>query len=448
MSHESWTKTERNGTADLRNRSALGRCRIRPRSSRSSWVLAGHIPAYRQNGYLIHLRAFLMHWLDIWVGWDVICDHGARSGVRCASRAWADESVRSFLTSAAMATPTTRDVSRSRGPVSSSMSPSLVHIDGSNLCAVIAPGINTSNRMTVIWRRGEAGVGRLLRNPPPVSSPPGTPAAHESTCRFPYEIAMMIIVHLAYDLEALKACSLTCRSLYTAAVAYLHYTLCLREGGSSTARDKLKPLSKLHGLRLIPLVKQIRVSQLVYHGDRAWFVPRAFSQRDLRYFSAFTNVHTFDFFQLDISRFLPGVKRYFGRFFPTLRSIALYEPCCTPRQLSYFLSLFSNLDDIGISGIRVDLSSTTILDTELVPFSTQKPQGRLTLYKFPWVESWTDLITSSGGLRFHYVDLHRAGASVPVLLEACAGTLETLRFYTTDASIGKWFSSSPPMHPS
>ena len=37
----------------------------------------------------------------------------------------------------------------------------------------------------------------------------------------------------------------------------------------------------------MPLIKEIRVER-----KGIWFMPQAFSRRDLRYFSAFENVHT------------------------------------------------------------------------------------------------------------------------------------------------------------
>ena len=48
------------------------------------------------------------------------------------------------------------------------------------------------------------------------------------------------------------------------------------------------------------------------------------------------------------------------------------------------------------------------------------------------VETWTSLIASCGGLRFRYMDLWIVGGCAPVLLEACAKTLETLRFHVAD----------------
>jgi hypothetical protein len=273
--------------------------------------------------------------------------------------------------------------------------------------------------MKIAWRRGRANINRLLGNPPPEPR-----IAHESACCLPYEIVETIIAHIVCDLDALKACSLTCRSWYIAVVPHFRHTLILKNDLSDTARDKLKPLSELHQLGLALLIKEIRVE------EGTWFEPRVFSRRDLRYFSAFTNVRTLRFQYLDISRFIPGMEHYFGHFSPSLRSIALFKPRSAPRQLSHFLSFFSTLDDVKICG-PIYIPNNTIPDAELVP-STQRLRGRLVLRSFGSVETWTRLITSGGALKYHYMDLYRVGGCTPVLFEACAETLESLRFYATD----------------
>ena len=167
--------------------------------------------------------------------------------------------------------------------------------------------------------------------------------------------------------------------------------------------------------------------------------PSTFSQSDLRYFSAFSNVHTLKLQNIEIHCFIPGIEHYFGQFSPTLRSITLLDPNCTPQQLSRFLSSFPNLDNVEIQGGRVHTPNETIPNTELVPFSAPKMRGRLALRQFCWVETWTHFMASCGDLRFHHVDLRESMGCVPTLLEACADTLETLRFDVDDRSRRKSF---------
>jgi len=299
--------------------------------------------------------------------------------------------------------------------------------------AVRTVGISLSDRMVSVWHRGKAKANRLLGN---VNTPPETRTAHESTCRIPFEIVEMIIAPLTSDCKTLKACSLTCRSWYIVAAPHLYHTLSLGQKVPGKNHGELKPLYGLYGGRVPLVVKEIRVWQP--RDTRIWFVPLRLSRRDLRCWSAFANVQTLTLQRMQIFRFIPGIERYFKHFSPTLRSITLIEPCCTPRQLSYFLSLFSNLDDIAIE-LPSHSPNTTIPDTELVPFSAPKLRGQLMLYQFSWVETWTHLIALCGGLRFRYMDLHWVEDCAPILLEACAETLETLRFYMTDSNcpVGK-----------
>lgn len=242
----------------------------------------------------------------------------------------------------------------------------------------------------------------------------------------------MIIPYLARDLRSLKACSLTCRSLSIAAAPHLHHTLTLTENRPEFNRSRLEPLSRLHKLDIMSLVREIRVKQ--GGGTNSWFVPGAFSSLNLRYFYAFARVHTLKIQNMRVYRFLPAVKRYFP---PTIRSIALYDPCCTPRQLSYFLSRFPNLDNVDIERIVACVPDTTVPVTELAPPSAPTLRGRLSLSEFPLVDTWTRFTTLCGGLRFRHMDLVKSANCVPTLLEACAETLESIRFHVEDGTLSE-----------
>jgi len=292
----------------------------------------------------------------------------------------------------------------------------------SDLCSVRVVGMNLSNRMVIVWNRGKAKINRLLH-----ITPLRMRAVRDSTCRFPPELTEMIIAHLIGDLHALKTFSLICREWYIAAVPHLHHTLTLRDTTPDKTHDELKPISGLHKLGLASLAKEIRVIQSHHRMGDCWFEPQTFSRRDLRHFSAFTNVQTLTLQNVDISRFMPDVDRYFGHFTSTLRSIVLAQPRCTPQQLSSFLSLFSNLDDIYIYS-PVDKPTKIVCDSELVLFSSPKLRGRLELFDCTWVETFADLTTLCGGLQFHDINLRSPASDAPILQGACAETLETLRF--------------------
>lgn len=269
----------------------------------------------------------------------------------------------------------------------------------------------------------------------PRGAAPETRVAHESNHLFPCDIVEMIISYLMDDLDTLKACSLTDRSWYITTVPHLHRTLTLGRDGPDLSRRRLKPLSKLHELGLPPHVKEIRVMQ-GHGGNAPWFGPQVFSSRGLHHFSAFTNVHTLRIEELEIHRFAPDIEHYFGHLSPTLRSITLFHPYCNPRQLSHFLSIFSNLDDIEIWRCT-DIQEATLPGTEPVPLSAPKLRGRLALHNFHWVETWTDLVGLCGGLRFRHINLCDVGRCAPILLEACTRTLESLRISALVDSFGQ-----------
>ena len=286
-------------------------------------------------------------------------------------------------------------------------------------------GRSLSIHMVTVWHRCKTKTIRILN-----SKILRARATRRSTPPLPYEIVEMIFTHLIHDLRTLKACSLVCRSWYPATVQHLHHTLTLREDQPDATRSRLEPLSELHELGLISLVKEIRVSQ---GPGPSWFVPQAINHR----FSALANVHTLKLENIEIHRFIPDLKHYFGHFSLTVRFIALYDPHCTPRQLSHFLSLFPDLDDVDIRLSHVYVHNTAIPDTGLVPHSTPKLRGRLVLYSFGWVETWAQLITSCGGLRFRHMDLSGGPCCAPFLLKACAETLETLRFNAREPPLSK-----------
>ena len=111
----------------------------------------------------------------------------------------------------------------------------------------------------------------------------------------------IIITHLTHNLGALKARSLTCRSWYTTTVPQLHHTLTLTGDEPEIGCRRLEPLSELHQLGLINLVKIIRLRQGI--DVDCWFTPQAFTYLNLHHFSALVNVHTLKLQNLEISRF-------------------------------------------------------------------------------------------------------------------------------------------------
>ena len=243
---------------------------------------------------------------------------------------------------------------------------------------------------------------------------------HQRTVNLPQDILEIIIIDLGDDLLSLKAFSTTCYSWYIAAAPHLHHTLTLEERPSDQTRAELKPLAKLYKMDLLPFVKKLWIRCSSFE---PWISPRKFDRQTLRYFSALTNVQQLRIERFDLSKFMPGVERYFGHFAPALRSISLTISSGTQRQLLYFLSLFPNLDDIEIEYYP---TTNPCSEEVAVPFSIPSLRGQLKLTHFPNETIFRDMIRLFGGLRFRYMDLFSVEGS-RLLLEACADTLQTVR---------------------
>ena len=237
----------------------------------------------------------------------------------------------------------------------------------------------------------------------------------------------IIIADLGDDVFSLKTFSVTCYSWYLAAVPHLHRAFTLEDRPLDPTRAELKPLAKLHKMNLLPFVKKLLIRSSSFE---PWLLPRKLDRQTLRHFSALNNVQRLRIERFDLSKFVPGIERYFGHFAPALRSISLTISSGTPRQLLCLLALFPNLDDIEIEYYPTTKPDATANPGSevAVPFSVPSLRGQLKLTHFPSETIFRDMITLFGGLRFRYMDLFSVEGS-RLLLDACADTLQTVRVY-------------------
>ena len=165
----------------------------------------------------------------------------------------------------------------------------------------------------------------------------------------------------------------------------------------------LSTLASLHKRGLLSFVKQVQFKRGTSLHSR---VPFVFDSRSMQYFRALVNLQDLAIADLDFSMFAAGVEQYFGHFSPTLRSVALSCPAGTPRQLLDFFRLFPKLNDITITHYYPKSQDSEVPDTQLVTIEGE--QTRLVL-------RWIGVLGKLGDMQF--------------LLEACAGTLETLHVH-------------------
>jgi hypothetical protein len=292
--------------------------------------------------------------------------------------------------------------------------------------------VNAATVTGLFWYRREAKSNQL-----PCRDTPETPTSRPS--KLPQELVEIIVSYFIYDIRTLLACSTTCRSWYIAAVPHLHHSLTTEIEFLSWGKSYRwsKPIQKSYELGLLPLIKRLRIRlghQLSIQFTREWL-----GERTLRCFPAFTNLQELGIDNLQISTFMPDIKRYFGHFAPTLRFLALRQPNGSYRQILYFVGLFPNLQDLKICYSTPSEGGESSADSGLVPLSIPPLCGRLTLTCYGRETLVKEMIAVFGSLRFWYMDLFRV-KGIPLLLDACAETLETLRLYPPYPSSENFFS--------
>jgi len=189
------------------------------------------------------------------------------------------------------------------------------------------------------------------------------------------------------------------------------------------------PLRNSYHLGLLPLVKRFRIRTITF--PREGFTPRRLDDRTFRYFSALTNLQELGIDALQISSFMPNIRRYFEHFAPTLRLLALGEPNGSSREILYLIGLFPNLQDFKLCYCIPVKQKESAADPKLTPLFVPPLRGRLILRCFTRDVLVREMITFFGGLRFRYMDLHRVSC-VQLLLDACSESLETFRVYPND----------------
>ena len=283
-----------------------------------------------------------------------------------------------------------------------------------------------------IWYRSLAAIRRMLSASVSHETLATRPSA---VTRLPTEIVHMIIAQLSCDMRSLRACSLTCYSWYIAAVPHLYHLLI-----TPTYRLRIRstfawsePLRDMHELGLLPLVKTLQIPTTRDTDHFPVFSPTRFNRRILRHFSALTNVQELGIESLDVSSFVPRIRRYFGHLLPSVRSLSLRSPKGSRRQIIYFIGSFQHLEDLKLLYDFEDSQDEPAGDPSLLPPFAPPLRGRLTLMNIERVDILKDMIDLFGGIRFRYMDLGNVNG-VRLLLYTCAKTLETLRLYTSEGT--------------
>ena len=235
----------------------------------------------------------------------------------------------------------------------------------------------------------------------------------------PQELVDEIISYI-HDINTLRSCSITCCMCYIAVFPHLHYSLEIYSMYSEEQIQWSRPFKQLYELDLLPQVKQ-----LITLPRGCYLCPQLLSGRNLRYFSALTNLRELSITCLKFSLFASNTQQYFKHFAPTLQSLALIQPIGSAQQILYFIGFFPNLQDFKLHGFPSTMSVTED-DLALVPPSMPPLSGWLTLISVEGDNFIDRMIALCGGLHFCHVYLHSV-SSGQLVLDACVETLETFQ---------------------
>ena len=240
--------------------------------------------------------------------------------------------------------------------------------------------------------------------------------------RLPQEILDEIITYLIHNIPALLSCSLTSYSWYIATVPHLHPNLLVFVDSLSKKARWPNPIRRMHRLGLLPFVKTVRIY------GRPCFSSKWLNRRIIHQFSALINVHTLEISFLDISSFIPTIQRYFGPFFPTVRSLGLKSPRGSNREIIFFIGLFQHLKNLSL---RSCWSQREPEDLTLIPLFRPPLDGRLVAVNSNGEGFFQDMLHLFGEMSFKALSLSNVGAT-RFLLRGCAKTLETVQLDPND----------------
>ena len=244
------------------------------------------------------------------------------------------------------------------------------------------------------------------------------------------------------DLQTLKSCSLTSRTLYSAARPLIHRRLTL--GGRSAAHGS-RPKDGLHP-RLCDNIDRVDVFHERYlsEAEECGFLRHGYVREvdldlsvgdpekvlQLRQLRALETVHSLEINALNLHQILPIFDHCFSQFVPTLRSLSLKNPCCeNAHQLMEFICRFPRLCDLELVKPRGLSPNSGFVGA---PPGSEGPRsqrplplgGHLALSGTgPLVQCLLDL---PGGIRFHSIEARSQLKDLAKLLVACSSTLEIL----------------------
>ena len=258
-------------------------------------------------------------------------------------------------------------------------------------------------------------------------------ATHDGCMGLPQELVDQIMDVLYDDIPVLKACSLTCKAMFTSTRRLIHSTLqlSLEKTRSILTREEERRYRRVRNrdveLRYVSFMGErglLKYARRVHICTPYPFTPEILSPH-LHHFRSLNHVHTLIIDNLCADEWVNYHTAYFAHFYPTLTSLTLSHSCGHSRLLHFALR-FPNLENLSLewlqesepsiaNAVTLDLSPPLRGCLRLVGYGTLAP-------------SLTDLfLEPPKGFNFRSAELDNfSGIQAQRALNACARTLENL----------------------
>lgn len=234
--------------------------------------------------------------------------------------------------------------------------------------------------------------------------------------RLPQEIVDYIVDYISDDRPTLFACTHLSRTWCISARTHLYRTFTVSDSTGFNIVDDLRKIGVIH------LVHRVVATRKVNQAD--FLLPHKAMTR----LNAFTYLQELDLKYLDVGELGLGLHEHCGILKSTIRTLALRYPTGSIKRIVYFISLFSQLENLTVDSIN-----KVAADDSQVPVIENSPPltGRLMLSGISDQEFICDLVSMPKGIRFRTVDL-RFCREVQEIIDGCAGTMERLIWYSSD----------------
>ena len=199
-------------------------------------------------------------------------------------------------------------------------------------------------------------------------------AVHRGCVGLPQELIDHIMNILHDDLRTLKACSLTCKAMFSSTRHLIHRKLYLtrQHNEKVPTRAELCQSPEYNVLRLISHMSEcglLQYTRQVHVRDPGIFIPDTLLPHIL-YFQSLDRVHTLTIEHYDTLLWAKHYKTCFVHFYPTLTSLTLSRPVGRCRALLRFARQFPNLETLRFEWLRSERDGRLSLH---VPTATVGP---------------------------------------------------------------------------